>query len=219
MGERTDRRSQLRDKNRSALVEATLDCVAELGIAGTSVSEITARAGLSRGMVHLHFETKEKLLEAAIMRASEIYYGQLHALLRQAGPTPQETIDAVVRSDLSEQVLNERLVRILYAFRGEAREREVIRQLSDTRDERLRSLVYDAFLPMLRDEGSAQASLLAHDATYGLIAMLEGMWNDFLLHPDAFDRDEACRIVFRYLAALLPWHFTAAGAAHGMPAR
>lgn len=219
MEEPADKRSQLRARNRAALVEAVLDCIAELGIARTSVSEIIARAGLSRGMIHLHFDGKDKLIEAAAKRANEIYYGQLEALLGQAGPTPQETIDAIVRSDLSEQVLNWRYVNIWYAFRGEARERAAFKRYSDTRDERLRGLAYRAFLPMLRAEGVRDAAPAARDATHGLIAMLEGMWTDYLLHPDAFDRDAACRIVFRYMTALLPHHFTAAGAVTGAPVR
>ena len=218
MAETTNKRSQLREKNRQALVEATLDCVAELGIARTSVSEIIAKAGLSRGMIHLHFENKEKLIEAAAARANEIYYGQLEALLSQAGPSPQETIDAIIRSDLSEQVLNRRYVSIWYAFRGEAREREAFKRHSDTRDERLRNLAFQAFLPMLRAEGANDPSQVARDATHGLLAMLEGMWTDYLLHPQAFDRSAACRIVFRYVAALLPSHFTAAGAITGVHA-
>lgn len=219
MDEQTDKRSQLRARNRTALVEAVLDCIAELGIARTSVSEIIARAGLSRGMIHLHFDGKDKLIEAAAERANEIYYGQLEALLRHAGPSPQETIDAIVRSDLGESVLNWRYVNIWYAFRGEARERAAFKRYSDTRDARLRDLAYRAFVPMIRAEGIKAPRMVARDATHGLLAMLEGMWTDYLLHPDAFDRDAACRIVFRYVAALLPRHFTAAGAVTGMGVR
>ncbi len=215
----SDRRSQLRERNREALVEATLDCVAELGIARSSVSEIIARAGLSRGMIHLHFETKDNLLKAAIERANEIYYDELEVLLRQAGPSPQETIDAVIRSDLSENVLNRRYISIWYAFRGEAREREVFRRLNDTRDERMRTIILEAFLPMLREQGTPDAELVARDATDGLIALLEGMWNDYLLHPDAFDRDQACRVAFRFIAGLLPDYFTFAGATHKVSAK
>jgi len=216
VAETTDKRSQLRVRNRQTLIEATLDCVAELGIARTSVSEIIARAGLSRGMIHLHFDNKDKLIEAAAERANEIYYDQLEALLSQAGPSPQETVDAIIRSDLSEQVLNWRYVNIWYAFRGEASEREMFKRYSDTRDERLRNLAFQGFLPMLKAEGAPDAPTVARDATHGLLAMLEGMWTDYLLHPQAFDRDIACRIVFRYVAALCPHHFTAAGAITGV---
>ena len=212
MTQQEDRRQQLREKNRLALIEATLDCVAELGIARTSVSTIIERAGLSRGMIHLHFESKDKLLEAAIAHAGVTYYAQLDQLLAQAGPSHQETIEAIIRSDLSEAVLNRRSVSIWYAFRGEARERETFREHSDTRDVRMSTLASDAFLPMLRTEGIAGAEALAKDAADGLLAMLEGIWTDYLLHPDGFDRDRAARLCFRYMQALLPRYFTVDGA-------
>ena len=212
VAERTDKRGALRQRNRQALIEATLDCVSDLGIARTSVSTIIARAGLSRGMIHLHFESKDKLLEAAIAHANAIYYQQLEAMLAQAGPSPQDTIDAIVRSDLSEAVLNRRYVSIWYAFRGEAREREIFKQYSDTRDEGLSAMARDAILTMLNASDTGDVAAIAEDAAEGLLAMLEGMWTDFLLHPDEFDRDRACRICFRYMQAFLPEFFSAAGA-------
>lgn len=196
-----------------ALIEATLDCVAELGIAHSSVSAIIERAGLSRGMIHLHFESKDKLLEAAVAHANKQYYDNLDTLLEQTGKDPQDIIEAVVHSDLSEEVLNRRYVRIWYAFRGEARERAAINAYSDTRDDRLRNMIFQAFLTITRTAGFAEPSTLARDATHGTLAMLEGMWTDYLLHPDSFDRGEACRIIFRFLSALLPGYFTTEGAA------
>ncbi|WP_371223105.1 TetR family transcriptional regulator C-terminal domain-containing protein [Roseovarius sp. 2305UL8-3] len=207
-----DRRQQLREKNRLALIEATLDCVAELGIARTSVSTIIERAGLSRGMIHLHFESKDKLLEAAVAHAGITYYAQLDKLLAQAGPSPQETIEAIIRSDLGEAVLNRRSVSIWYAFRGEARERETFRQHSDTRDVRMSTLASGALLEMLRSEGVAEAEPLARDTADGVLAMLEGIWTDYLLHPDGFDRNRAARLCFRYMQAVLPQYFNADGA-------
>lgn len=212
MSQSTDRRQQLRDKNRQALIEATLDCVAELGIARTSVSTIIERANLSRGMIHLHFESKDKLLEAAVAHAGVTYYAQLDQLLAQAGPSPQETIEAIIRSDLSKAVLNRRSISIWYAFRGEARERETFREHSDTRDVRMSTLASDALLAMLRTEGVAGFEALAKDTADGLLAMLEGIWTDYLLHPDGFDRDRAARLCFRYMQAVLPQYFKADGA-------
>ena len=210
--ERENKRKQLRERNRMALIEAALDCVAELGIARTSVSTIIQRAGLSRGMIHLHFDGKDKLLEAAVAHANAEYYDALEGLLSQAGSSPQEAVDAVIRSDLSETILNRRSIKIWYAFRGEARERAAIAAYSDTRDKRLRTTLFQAFVALGRADGRQDISEQARDATHGTLAMLEGMWTDFLLHPDRFDRAEACRIVFRFLAALYPQGFTPAGA-------
>jgi TetR/AcrR family transcriptional repressor of bet genes len=44
------------------------------------------------------------------------------------------------------------------------------------------------------------------------MAMIEGLWVDYLLHPEDFDRVRAIRICFRFLAALYPQHFDLNGA-------
>ncbi|MEQ9241079.1 TetR family transcriptional regulator C-terminal domain-containing protein [Roseovarius indicus] len=208
------RRAQLRERNRLALIEATLDCVAEIGFARTSVSTIIDRAGLSRGMIHLHFNGKDGLMDAAVQHASDLYYQNLYMLLEKVRPSawPQERIEAVIRSDLSETILNQNNVRIWYAFRGEARERQSIRSFSDTRDDRLRGLLFQAFLTITRASYAHDPAQIARDATHGTLAFLEGMWADYLIHPDAFDRNEACRIIFRFLSALFPQHFDLRGA-------
>ncbi|MEX3009562.1 TetR family transcriptional regulator C-terminal domain-containing protein [Hoeflea sp. TYP-13] len=206
------RRQQLKEQNRVTLIEATLDSIAEIGFARTSVSEIIDRANLSRGMIHLHFGGKDALVEEAAKYSSADYYDSLDGLLQTAGPEPQERIEAIIRSDLSERVLNKRTVSLWYAFRGESRERETIAAYSDTRDARLRNLAFDAFLKIARQTDLPDPETTAKDATHGLLALLEGMWTDFLLHPESFDRDTAMRTIFRFLSALFPSFFALQGA-------
>lgn len=206
------KRQLLREKNRLTLLEATLDSIAEQGIAETSVSEIIARAGLSRGMIHLHFGGKENLVEAAAELSNQRYYEQLERHLAASGDRPQDKIVAIVRSDLSEEVLNTRNVSVWYAFRGEARKRAVIAGLSDTRDTRMGGLAKRSFVAIARAEGHAHPRAVARDASNGTLAILEGMWTDYLLHPDRFNRGDAARIVFRFLAAMFPAHFNLSGA-------
>ncbi|CAM2139598.1 TetR family transcriptional regulator [Paraburkholderia tropica] len=50
---------------RVALINATLACLAEVGLAKASISEICQRAGLSRGALLHHFPHKNELLVAA----------------------------------------------------------------------------------------------------------------------------------------------------------
>ena len=43
---------------------------------------------------------------------------------------------------------------------------------------------------------------LSRDATYGTMAMLEGLWIDYMTHPDEFVREDAVQIVRRFLSAI-----------------
>ncbi|MCP4492329.1 MAG: TetR family transcriptional regulator [Gammaproteobacteria bacterium] len=208
----TSKRKKLAEQNRQTLIDATLDSIAEIGIAGTSVSEIIRRANLSRGMIHLHFGSKDNLLVAAVMRAGEDYYEHLEIFLANAANPAQDRLAAIIDCDLDERVLNKRSVNIWYAFRGEAREGKAISKYTDTRDARLNTLIYQTFRGLTDIKNSDEAAVVARDATLGTLALLEGMWTDFLLHSDVFERERAKRIIFRFLAALYPMHFDIDGA-------
>ena len=50
---------------------------------------------------------------------------------------------------------------------------------------------------------------------WGVLAMMEGMWNDYLMHQKSFQRDTAERAIFRVLSSLFPKHFDLYGALDG----
>ena len=43
---------------RTDMIEATLDCIADLGIQATTVRAVAARAGVSNGLIRHHFTSK-----------------------------------------------------------------------------------------------------------------------------------------------------------------
>lgn len=62
---RTPQQQRSRETRRRLLV-ATVESLAELGWAGSSVAVIAARAGVSRGATQHHFRTREDLITAAL---------------------------------------------------------------------------------------------------------------------------------------------------------
>ncbi len=56
---------------RQRLLEATVDCLVELGWAGTTTTVVSERAGVSRGAQLHHFPSKQDLVVAAVEHLSE----------------------------------------------------------------------------------------------------------------------------------------------------
>ncbi|MGW5743274.1 TetR/AcrR family transcriptional regulator [Amycolatopsis sp. NPDC003861] len=82
MTETTHRtQAQRREQTRTALLDATIDCLVELGYARTSVPEICARAGVSKGAVQHHFTAKAELMAAAVEHLTTKLRRQLAASL------------------------------------------------------------------------------------------------------------------------------------------
>ncbi|WP_019876118.1 TetR/AcrR family transcriptional regulator [Sporichthya polymorpha] len=60
---RTDRR---RERTRGKLTDATRELIAEKGVAGLRIQEITERADVALGSFYNHFDSKEAVVEAVI---------------------------------------------------------------------------------------------------------------------------------------------------------
>jgi AcrR family transcriptional regulator len=68
---------------RERLLDATIECLIELGYAKTTTSEIVRRAGVSRGAQVHHFPTKAELVQSAIVHLAHRQFAQLKAGLDQ----------------------------------------------------------------------------------------------------------------------------------------
>ena len=71
------------DKSRR-IVEAMRESVAEVGIADSTFDRVSRKAGVSRGLLHYYFGTKERLLVDVIRRDTEIRVEALGSAIRRA---------------------------------------------------------------------------------------------------------------------------------------
>lgn len=65
------RRSERAARRRQRILDAAGHCFAARGFAKTTMDEIAARAGVSKGLLYSHFGGKEELLEAVMERTLE----------------------------------------------------------------------------------------------------------------------------------------------------
>ena len=191
---------------KQALIKATLDTIAEIGITDTSVSRIIERAGLSRGMIHLHFGGKDNLLTVAAQQFSEQYYAEMDRMT-DLGPnaSPEDRVMAVIEADLSESLLNPRSTKIWHAFRGISSSHPGIARYSSTQDERLVSTLRQAFDEL--EKVGCYPPNHAEDATSGTLALLEGMWVNYLTDMAGFSRERSVDLIRRFLSGLFPGSF------------
>ena len=64
---------------RQRLLDATVECLVEVGWSGTSTTLVSQRAGVSRGAQLHHFPTKDALVLAAVEHLSEVRREELRA--------------------------------------------------------------------------------------------------------------------------------------------
>ena len=129
MTTRTHRTQQERsEQTREALLDATVACLVELGYARTTVQEIAARAGVSRGAQQHHFTTKAELMTAALEHLFARLIGEMTTAAETLPPGPERVAKGIdLLWEAYSGTLSTAAVELWVAARTDAELRETLR--------------------------------------------------------------------------------------------
>lgn len=202
---KTTRRHAPREERRTQLIQATIKCIARKGIGSTTLADVAQEAGLSQGIVNLHFDSKENLFNETLRYLAEEYKSTFDRTLDEAGPEAADKLLALMEMDLSASVCDRQKVAVWFAYWGEVKAVPTYRQICEAYDKG-----YDAALIGLCNEiieEGGYSDITAQTVTDALSSMTDGLWLSCLISPREFDRDVAMDAVYSYLRSVFPDHY------------
>ncbi len=199
------KRTATREKRRRQLVDATIKCIARKGMGSTTLGDVAGEAGLSQGIVNLHFESKDNLLNETLTFIAEEYKTQFNRALEKSGPDAANKLHALMELDLRPSILDRRKLAVWFAFWGEVKSRPTYRRICEASDEHYDEVVRSLCDELIKDGRYKNVSAKA--ASTALTSMTNGMWLSCLISPKLFDRHEAMQAVDEYLHSIFPQHF------------
>jgi AcrR family transcriptional regulator len=208
-GERRGRKAS-KEIRRQQLIEATIDSLARRGYSETTMADVADGAGLSRGIVNFHFESKEKLLVATLQHMYEEYSAHWRNALQRAGDDPAEQLKALVAADFDRAVSTRRKLAAWCAFWGEAKSRPTYQALCGARD----AAYQDVFVQLctrLGEEGGYPFE--PQGIALALTAMSEGLWLRLMMGTEDVTRESALQAAMEFLSSVFPKHYPRARAA------
>jgi TetR/AcrR family transcriptional repressor of bet genes len=208
---RTARRTAPPEQRRRQLIQASIRSIADHGLAGTTIATVAREAGLSQGIINLHFKTKDRLLIETLRFLSDEYRNACSEAAAVAVNSPVEGLRAMVDLDFRRNICTRDKLAVWFAFWGERRFRPTYRRICAARDKSYDDMVR-IMCAKLCEEGDypdVEPALVAD----GLSALTDGLWLDLLVRPESMTRDLARRITLAYLADAFPKHFRQPAAA------
>jgi TetR/AcrR family transcriptional repressor of bet genes len=205
----TDRKSRKASKEtrQQQLIEATIDSLARRGYSDTTLANVADGAGLSRGIVNFHFESKEKLLVATLQYMSDEYSTHWHAALEKAPPTAAGRMWALVNADFDRRICTKRKLAAWCAFWGEAKSRPTYQALCGASDISYQKKFVDLCAELKTE---ADYSYDPEPMALAICAMLEGLWFRLMMN-DGLTREKALEAAVAQTAAAFPRHITTQG--------
>jgi TetR/AcrR family transcriptional repressor of bet genes len=201
----TPRRAASKEERREQLIRATIKCIARKGMSGTTMADITTAAGLSLGIVNLHFQSKEKLLVETLRYVADEYKSGWDTILQDADLSPAEKLVALIEHDFSASIIQRNKLAVWFAFWGEARSRPTYQKICNQADLQTNTSMYDLCQALIEDGDypHVDADLVAT----GYTALCDGLWLDILVTPQDMDGGRALRISRNYFTSFFPQHF------------
>lgn len=194
---------------RRQLVEAAIAVIHEHGFSNATVVRIAGRAGISAGMVHHYFKSKDDLLFATMRYLlAELRSDAIARLSRAAGPA--ERIRAIIDACFGEEQFEERVFSAWLALYGNARQSDRLRSILSLYHRRLRSSLLHE-LRRLVPEPDAQR------IAEGIGAMIDGLWLRYALTGKPKNPETPRGLTHDYVLAALEQSFNTARGGLNMP--
>ncbi len=173
---------ELSGEKAQRIIEAMRSSVARRGISGSTFEHVAREAGVSRGLLHYYFGTKEALLVEVVRRDSEHRIARLDEPLGAAG-SADEILEVLV-SSLQDSIRNEPgfWVLIFELFTAGRRNPEIEREVGE-----LFARTRDHVAEILRSKESEGVLSLAFDADAivgFMFAVADGLALQMLSDPD-----------------------------------
>ena len=185
------------DARRAALLGAAAACLAELGLAGTNVRAICARAGVSPGLLRHYFAGIDDLIAATYEATSDRMDAIFADAVAGAGDDPRARLLAYLGASFRPPVTDPELLGAWTAFWALAR--------SDARMAAIHAESYAGYRARLGEllvacgVSPADAARLA----IMLTAMVDGLWLELSLDAASFGAEAAVAMVEEAVGALI----------------
>jgi TetR/AcrR family transcriptional repressor of bet genes len=179
---------------RQQLIEATITSISRYGFADATISRISKEAGVSTGIIHHYFGSKDDLLEATMRTLLQQLRRDVVERL-SAASTPEQRLAAIIDGNFADAQFDRPVIVAWLAFWAQVPHVPELARLQRVNARRLRSnLLHD--LRRLMPNGRAE------EAATGLAALIDGLWLRASL--DGAENPATARTIVRgYLAAQL----------------
>ena len=183
------------------LIDATIDCIDQLGISQTTLARIAERSGLSQGNVVFHFKNKDTLLEQALIHLNEEYLANWRDALSRAGDHPRDRLLALIEASFAPRVFNRRTISVWFAFWGESRSKSAYMRICGASDQAFSRTVHDLCVEL---HALCPGRLAPQTAATSIEGIIDAQSQNLLLGPPGFKRGAALASVIELLDCIYP---------------
>ncbi len=197
-----DRRLERGETSRKQILASAVSTIAAHGLGSMTLDRVAEKAGISRALVIFHFKSKDNLILEVLEYLSHRYSTGWLEIVEAETESSMSKLFQLIEYDISFAYENPKYVSAWHAFWGDARGKEMFRNLVVPRDEG-----YAADMEkLLSNINEVEAYHLENIPVInrGLNSMMFGTWVLQHLNPTKGDFDMSMNAIRLYLRQSFP---------------
>jgi AcrR family transcriptional regulator len=191
---------------RTAIVRATIRCLARHGYTGLTMKKVAREAGVSQGILHYYFADKRAILVAALETVTADLDRRVAAAQARGGKDAKARLQALVAACLRLAVEERTFWIVFVEFWGEMMHDRRLREINAALYERMRRLIGAVVVQGVRAGAFRRTD--GRRAAAMILGLVDGVSLQLAFDSTAFSVAEATRFcsdaVMRYLAREAP---------------
>jgi TetR/AcrR family transcriptional regulator, acrAB operon repressor len=192
-------------ETRNAVLDAAVRVFAVKGVANTSLVDIAAEAGVTRGAIYWHFANKADLLNTLWDQVLLLYTPLTQASESRDEPDPLGKMKALYLSfftGLVEDPRQQQLFRILFDDSDRSRDTEAVRLRHVTKRQE-RFLGIQVALRNARDRGQLPPDFDVRAGAIAVLSFIHGLIANWIITPDLFDIKKDAPVLIEGMLGML----------------
>ncbi|MDQ0318912.1 AcrR family transcriptional regulator [Pararhizobium capsulatum DSM 1112] len=186
-------------ERRQELIEATLDCIAELGLKGATVRQIALRAGVTAGLVRHYFDSKDQMVADAYRLVLSTFAAKAVDIEGDA----RTRLCRFIALNLTAPVANARSLSLWASFISHVRVDPVLAAIHREGYLGFRNDLQALIADVLNAEGRPYAESECRRLSIAINGIIDGLWLEGCLAGELFAETELVSIALNSAEALL----------------
>lgn len=177
----SDKRRARGNETRKLILETAISTIASQGLGNLTLDRVADKAGVSRGLVVFHFQSKRQLIKESLELLGNTFSEGWDALIENDEGTTMDKLLRLIDYDHGFAFKNPEYVSAWTSFWGESNGNELYRELAVPRDIQYAHEMEELIAKLMDEEGQDKGELTA--INNALNAMLFGFWVTSHLNP------------------------------------
>lgn len=195
-----NKRDKQKIQTRLKLLHNTVDLIAKEGFDGVTMSKVTRKANLSRGMCNYHFETKEQLMIEAFRLIYNEHETTWRGILGDLKLHPVERLKKLITALLSPPIAENNKLAVWLAFWGVSSIRQTYFEICAETDREYENAI-EGVLREITGGDEIVNGMTLHAIAVSLTGIIDGLGIQYIISPGQLTRIDAIHSCMAYLSS------------------